>query len=165
MMALLMLASVTGFPACQRSGEPDTSGAKESSVGGEASTLVEDYLELADAAGAENNGVDEQFVADALRKLAAALGTLKLADLDVQVSLRVAAEHVLSNPESPDTTVAVRNSLVSAAGAIEAGQPAATDLRKAGESLRPDRPLSEQFAAFRDFIRKSGPPIRHAAES
>ena len=164
MMALLMLASVTGFPACQRSGEPETSGAQGRAVGREASTLVQDYLELADAAGAENSGINEQFVADALRKLAAALGTLKLADLDVQVSLRVAAEHVLSNPQSADTTAAVRNSLVSAADAIEARDPAATGLRKVAESLRPDRPLPDQFATFREFIRKSGPPLRHAAE-
>ena len=40
---------------------------------------------LADAAGAENSGVDERFVADALRKLAAALGTLKLAELGYDV--------------------------------------------------------------------------------
>ena len=158
-----MLASVAGFPACQRSREPDTSGAQGSSVDRDASAFVEDYLTLADAAGDENSGVDEQFVADALRKLAAALGTLQLADLDVQVSLRVAAEHVLSNPQSPDTTVAVRNTLVSAADAMEAGQPAATGLRKAAESPRRDRPLSDQLAAIREFIRKSGAPIRHAA--
>ena len=87
----LALTGAVAFPGCR-----DTGGSATSS---EAAPIVKDYLEVADAAGAETTTVDEQFLAEALRKLAAALGTLNLGDLDLQVALRVAAEHVVLNPE------------------------------------------------------------------
>ena len=116
-----------------------------------------------EAAGAETTQVDDKFVADALRKLAGALGTLHLADLDLQVALRVAAEHVLETPQPPGTTAAVRNTLISAAEAIEAGGATDPGLRQSAESLRPDRPLLDQTATVREFLRRSGPTLRDVA--
>jgi hypothetical protein len=97
-----------------------------------------------------------------MRKLAGALGTSSLGDLELQVALRVAAEHVVSNPQPVGTTVAVRNALISAAEAIEAGGTGDGGLRQSAESALPDRPLADQAAAIREFLRKSGPASRSA---
>jgi len=157
-LALTVTAAV-GLQACQRSSESGTSDAEGRGV----APLVKDYLQVADAAGEASAEFDAQFLADALRKLAAALGTLNLGNLDLQVALRVSAEHVLSNPQSVETTTAVRNSLVSAAEAIEAGGASDSGLRQAAESLQPDRPLPDQVAMVRDFLQRSGPALRRAA--
>ena len=163
LIAVLILASLALIPACQDAGESDTSPGDET-VAGEAAPLVRDYLEMADAAGAETTVVDEKFLADALRKLAAALGALNLADLEVQVALRVAAEHVLTNPQPVGTTAAVRNSLMSAADAIETGGNGDGSLRRSAESLRAELPLADQAATIREFLRISGPALRRVAE-
>jgi hypothetical protein len=161
-IAVAMLTSVAAFTACQRAGESRPS-AGEDHVVNATPLLVQDYLQMADAAGVETTAVDEEFLANALRNLAAALGTLGLADLELQVALRVAAEHVLSNPQSADTTAAVRASLISAAGVIEAGGRGDGSVRQSAESLRSDRPLTDQGPALRDFFRKSAPALRRAA--
>ena len=158
-IAALTLTIAAGLPACQRSGESAASNDE-----GNTPSPVQDYLRVADAAGVETTAVDEKFVADGLRKLAGALGTLNIADLDLQVALRVSAEHVLANPQSADTTVAVRNSLISAADAIEAGGANDTGLRQSAESLRPERPLAEQIVNVREFLRQSGPAIRRTLD-
>jgi hypothetical protein len=162
-IAALTLTAAAGFAACQQRGESNRSSSDHGNAAGAGTApFVQEYLQVAEAAGAETKEFDEQFLADALRKLAAALGTLNLADLDVQVALRVAAEHVLSNPQSADTTAAVRRSLIAAAEAIEAGGASEPGLRQSAESLRPDRPLSDQVTTVREFLRKSGPAIRRA---
>jgi hypothetical protein len=157
----LIVAALLVFPACRRSGTAgdDT----QASSGSATAPLVQDYLHMADAAGAAGTDLDEQFLADALRKLAAALGTLSLADSDLQGVLRVAAEHVLANPRSVDTTAAVRNSLIAAADAIEPGMGGG-DLQQTAESLRPDRPLADQVDTLREFFQGSSPLIRLAAD-
>ena len=162
-VTLVMLTSVAAFTACQRIDESRSSGEEDHALADSATTLVNDYLQQAEAARAETTVVDEEFLANALRNLAAALGTLDLAELELQVALRVAAEHVLSNPQSVDTTVAVRTGLISAAEIVEADGRGDGSLRQSAESLRPDRPLSEQRSALRDFLLKSVPPVRRAA--
>jgi hypothetical protein len=57
----------------------------------------------------------------------------------------------------------VRNALISAAEAIEAGGATDAGLRQSAESLRPDRPLLDQTATVREFLRRSGPALRDAA--
>jgi hypothetical protein len=159
--AIVALISVAAFSSCQRSSESRTSPGNEDDVlNGGTPRPVQDYLRIADTAGAEATPIDDEFLANALRNLAAALGTLDLADLELQVDLRVAAEHVLSNPEAVETTAAVRQSLIAAAEAIEADGRGDGRLRQSAESLRPDRPLPEQVATVRDFFRTSIPPLR-----
>ena len=162
LIAALILASIPLFPACQDAGESDTSSGDQT-ASGETTPLVRDYVELTDAAVAETTVIDEKFLADALRKLAAALGTLNLADVELQVALRVAAEHVLTNPQPVGTTAAVRNSLISAAEAIEAGGNGDGGLRRSAESLRADLPLADQAATIREFLSISGPALRRVA--
>jgi hypothetical protein len=158
-IATLTIAAAAGLPACQRSGESVRPGAARE----EMPSLVEDYLDVADAASTESTAIDEQFLADALRKLAAALGTLNLGDLELQVDLRVAAEHVVSDPQPAGAAAAVRNSLLSAAAAIDADGTGDPGLRRSAESLSPDRPLRDQAATIRDFLRLSGAAVRRVA--
>jgi hypothetical protein len=155
-----IVLGLAGFQACRGSNE-QTSASRDAAGAG--APLVQDYLQVADAAGAETTTVDQQFLADALRKLAAALGTLNVADLEVQVALRAAAEHVLSNPHSMDTAEAVRNSLIAAAGAIEVST-GATALRQSAESVDVDRPLLDQPETIRSFLRASSDALRRAAK-
>lgn len=119
---------------------------------------------MASAAGADTTTIEDEFVAGALRKLAAALGTLNVADIQLQTALRVSAEHVLSNPQPAGTSAAVRNSLISAVEAIEAVGPEDIDLRRSAESLRADRPLSDQSAIIREFLSRSGPALRRLSD-
>lgn len=153
--------SIAAFSACQRMNE--SRGAEEHAVNGATSPLVQDYLQMADAAGAETTRIDEEFLANALRSLAATLGTLDLGNLEVQVDLRVAAEHVLSNPRSVGTAATVRMTLISAADVIEADGRGDGRLRQSAESLRTDQPLSDQGPALRNFLRTSVPTLRRAA--
>lgn len=164
-LTVVTLTSVATFIACQPVGESRKSPGGEEHVAGDGTPPAQDYLQMAEAAGAETTVVDEQFLANALRNLAATLGSLNLADLDLQVALRVAAEHVLSNPHAVDTTGAVRTSLITAAEVIEADDRGDGSLRQSAESLRPDRPLSDQGPALRDFFRTSVPAVRRAAAS
>jgi len=163
-LGALLLTIAGTSPACERSGEPENSSSSVgSSVVDATAPPVQEYLRVADAVGADSTVFDEKFLADALRKLAGALGTLGLADLDLQVALRVTAEHVLMSPQSLETTSAVRNSLVSAADALAAGAESNAGLRQSAESLQPDRPLADQVGTIREFLRTSGPAIRRAA--
>jgi hypothetical protein len=164
-VVVLALMGIAWFPACRGASESDTSSDDRYVTGNGTSAFVQDYLQVADAAGAETTVVDAEFLADALRKLAAALGTLNLAAPELQVELRVAAEHVLLSPRSIETTAAVRDSLISAADAIQAGGTAGAGVRQSAESLRADQPLLDQDAAIREFLGLSGPPLRRAAES
>ena len=162
LITALMLATIPLFPACQDAGESDTSSG-ERTASGATTPLVQDYVEIADTASAETTVIDEKLLADALRKLAAALGALNLADVELQVALRVAAEHVLTDPQPVGTTAAVRNSLISAAEAIETGSQGDGSLRRSAESLREDLPLADQAAAIREFLSISGPALRRVA--
>jgi hypothetical protein len=162
LIAALILASIPLFPACQDAGESDRSSGDQTAASA-TTPLVRDYVEIADAAGEATTVVDATFLADALRKLAAALGALNLADEELQVALRVAAEHVLTDPQPVGTTAAVRNSLISAAEAIEAGGAGDGRLRRSAESLRADLPLADQAAAIREFLSISGPALRRMA--
>ena len=158
----LMLASIPLFPACRDAGESDTSSGDQTAASA-TTPLVRDYVEIADAAGEPTTVVDEKLLADALRKLAAALGALNLADVELQVALRVAAEHVLTDPQPVGTAAAVRSSLMSAADAIETGGDGDGRLRRSAESLRADLPLTDQAATIREFLSISGPALRRVA--
>ena len=118
---------------------------------------VQDYLQFAGAAGdrqVRDSNADPDNLVEGLRKLAGALGTLNLGSPDLQVDLRVAAEHLLLDSASTATTAVVRNSLILAADAIEAEQNE-VNLRRLAESIRRDRPLLDQQAAVREFFRES----------
>ena len=156
-LALMTIAVL----ACQDRGESETS-SRNDSDGRRNAALVQDYLDVADTV-AETTPITDEFIADSMRKLAAALGTLNLGDLDLQVALRVAAEHVVSNPQPVGTSAAVRNALISAAEAIEADGTGGGGLRQSAESVLPDRPLADQAAAIREFLRRSGPALRRVS--
>lgn len=149
------------FWAVEHSGDDQhgTSVAVPADNDGASSTPVQDYLRFAAAAGdpqIQESEVDPEYVVEGLRKLAGALGTLNLGSPDLQVDLRVAAEHLLLNPASTATSAVVRDRLISAADAIEPelgnGE---VNLRRLAESIRPDTPLLDQQTAVYEFFRES----------
>ena len=132
--------------------------------GSETNAPLQDYVQFAGTAETRGADVDQAYIADGLRKLAGALGTLNLGSPDLQVDLRVAAEHVLLNPISTATTEIVRNGLMSTAEAIDPGRQDGGDtLRRLAESVRPDGPLLDQRLTVGEFFQESAKAILHHA--
>jgi len=163
-LVVISLAIAAVFWAVERVGDTDEDAAAvrvpadNDGADSETSSPLQDYLQFAGAAGdrqMRDSDADPDNIVEGLRKLAGALGTLNLGSPDLQVDLRVAAEHLLLNSTSTATTAVVRNSLISAADAIEAERPNEVNLRRLAESVRRDRPLLDQRAAVREFFRES----------
>ena len=165
-VAAFLLAIAAVFWAFQRLryAESETAGPSKNKSSGEngATSPVEDYLLFIDAAMNKDAG-DRELIGEGLRKLAGAVGHLNLGTLDLQVSLRVAAEHVALNPAAASTSEAVRNSLVAAAEAIDMEHDGAGGLRKLAISLQPDRSLAPQHATLLEFFRMAAVAIKRAA--
>jgi hypothetical protein len=126
----------------------------------DAASPVRDYLSFAGVAGGGPTQVpefDADYVAEGLRKLAGALGTLNLGTTELQIDLRSAAEHVLLIPASPATTVVVREALIAAADTIE---PEPGKARQLANSITPDKPLLDQPMTIVDFFREAAHAIQ-----
>jgi hypothetical protein len=78
-------------------------------------------------------------------------------DPDLQVDLRVSAEHLILNPASPATTAAVRAALLRAADAMERTDGALHDHAR---SIDPTTPLVDQQATVQAFFRETTQAIR-----
>ena len=163
-LVVISLAIAALFWAVARVGDTDDDavavGVPADNDGANSETIspVQDYLQFAGAAGdrqVRDSDADPDNIVEGLRKLAGALGTLNLGSPDLQVDLRVAAEHLLLDSASTATTAVVRNSLILAADAIEAERQNEVNLRRLAESIRRDRPLLDQQAAVREFFRES----------
>lgn len=87
---------------------------------------------------------DVELVVEGLRRLAGALGALEGTPPEVAVDLRVAAEHLLLNPDALGTTEAVRDSLVAAAATLDRQGTGASPLRGLAESIDRETPLAKQ---------------------
>jgi hypothetical protein len=101
-----------------------------------------DYVTF--AGGLADGSADLDALVEGLRKLAAAMGALEGAAPEAAVDLRVAAEHVLLNPDAAGTTEAVRGSLLAAAGALEGSDTDTSPLRTVAESIDRETPLQNQ---------------------
>jgi hypothetical protein len=133
--------------------------------GGATTTPIQDYLQFAATLGnrpIEASGTNPETVVEGVRTLAGALGTLELGGADLQIDLRVAAEHILLNPAATANTAVLRDALMAAADALE---PQHGNLRRLAESIRPDRPLLEQQMTIREFFRESARAIQTSANS
>lgn len=119
---------------------------------------VEEYLQFASSDVTATNA-HQQRMSEGLRKLAGALGTLNIGALGLQVDLRVAAEHLLLNPSSPETTALVRDALTSAADAIQTAADGGDRLRQLAQSVRPGVPLRDQRATVHQFFQDSASVI------
>ena len=80
---------------------------------------VEEYIQFVATAGDSRSGLSDDQMAEGLRKLAGALGTLNAGGPDLLIDLRVGAEHVLLNPAATETAAIIREAMVTAADAIE----------------------------------------------
>lgn len=88
---------------------------------------------------------------------------LNVGSPDLPIDLRVGAEHLLLNPSSTETAAMIRDDLIAAAGALEPGTDAGRPLRAAAESIRPDRPLTEQRAVVLHFFRRAADALAAVA--
>lgn len=104
---------------------------------------VGEYLAFADGLTTSAPRGNEVLV-EGLRKLAGALGTLDGVEPDVPIDLRIVAEHILLNPESPETTAVVRSSLVTAAESLDRDRGGAAKLRPTVDAIDAQLPLSRQ---------------------
>jgi hypothetical protein len=169
--AVVLLAITAIFWALERAGTNNESSngvdradaTDGTASGSDTHAPLQDYLQFASTAGARGTDVDEKYMVDGLRKLAGALGTLNLGSPELQVHLRVAAEHILLNPASTATTESVRNGLIAAADAIETGRQDGDNLRQLAESVRPDLPLLDQQVTVHKFFQESAKVIQRTS--
>jgi hypothetical protein len=158
-LAIVMAVAAAFCAPAREADNDDDTAAVAVPAEGEATSPVQDYLQFAGTGGDQLHpaaDADPRYIVEGLRKLAGALGTLHLGSPDLQVDLRVAAEHVLLNPTSTAITPLVRNDLIAAADAIEAERRTGVKLRSLAESIQRDTPLLDQQGALRDFFRESG---------
>ena len=94
--------------------------------------------------------LDADGIVDGLRRLAAALGTAGVANDELMVSIRAAAEHVLLNPDSPEVADTVRERLREAAAALEASGGSAVE--EAAASIDANAALTAQSPALCTFF-------------
>jgi hypothetical protein len=160
---VILLGVVAWWAAgCGRGGLDSDGGSERGDVGA-AADPVQDYLQFTAAleeSQATATAVEPSFVVEGLRRLAGALGTLTLGSPTLQVDLRVAAEHLLLNPDSPATRAAVRDGLLRVADAVESGDDRQVALHEVADSIDPRRPLLEQQATVRTFFREVAIAIR-----
>jgi trehalose-phosphatase len=149
-IALVLVAACGNATEPERGGDSGSAERAASGTGGESRSPVDDYLRF--AAEGTKADVDQHAMAEGLRKLAGALGTLSLGDATLQVDLRVAAEHILLNPSSPATAATVRDGLVAAAEAVQSAGDSGDSLTRLAESIRPEVPLVDQRAAVNEFF-------------
>jgi hypothetical protein len=97
---------------------------------------------------------DARYIADALERLAGALSSLGLASSDLNTDLRVAAAHVLLDPESVENAALVRTHLRTAVDVVIAMHPAhRARLQTRADALSAARPVVQQGAALRELFR------------
>jgi hypothetical protein len=145
---LLWWAGFNRQPAAAASGEVSPRAADEPAAA---------YVEF--ARGLAAGSPDRDLLVEGLRKLAGAIGARKGTPPEVAVDLRVAAEHVVLNPEAVGTTEAVRASLVAAAAALERDATGASPLRRVAESIDRATPLANQQDQLARFFVLAGEVI------
>lgn len=140
---------------------PDSSStaANEGSEAGAVANPADIYLEFADALAPES-GLDNGMVVEGMRRLAGVMGTLQNVPADVPLDLRVAAEHIVLNPDGPDTTVAVRNSLRAAAATLDSRSQGGAPITALVDAIDPARPIGEQTDAVKSVFAGCADRIR-----
>ena len=156
-MTLVSVAAVFWSGACVNHREEEPTAAAASDAGSPPAARpspVEEYIQFVATAGDPRPSLSDDQMAEGLRKLAGALGTLNAATPDLLIDLRVGAEHIVLNPASTETTAVIRDALVAAAGSMERTE---TDgpLRRAAESITTDRPLIEQHGTVFQFFQRA----------
>ena len=106
------------------------------------------------AAGIQDDGaMSAEDIAEGLRLLAGAGGTLGAIPPELGVDLRVGAEHVLLNPKAADVSATIRTALIGVAESIDAA-PGGPAIEASAQSIQADRPLTEQGAALRPYFQQ-----------
>jgi hypothetical protein len=162
-VTLVGVAAVFWSGACanHREEEPTTAaGSDAGSPPAARPSPVEAYIQFVASARDSRSGVSDDQLAEGLRKLAGALGTLNAGGPDLLIDLRVGAEHVLLNPAAAETAAIIREAMVTAAEAIERESGPDPALREAAQSVRLDRPLVEQRVTVLHFFQQAADAIQ-----
>jgi len=159
-VVLLAAAAVSTIGCADRSEErviavDGTAGnGAESGSADRTESPLQEYVQFAAAAAAAGPQAETLYMADGLRKLAGALGSLRVGTPELHVDLRVAAEQILLNPAS--TSAIVRMALISVAAAIAGRHGDDVDnLRRLAESIRPGRPILDERVTIEQFFQHS----------
>ena len=152
-------------PAPDGADAPGTPASQAAEGSGDTAEPVRDFTEWAATtrSAAADAPLEPDAIAEGLRRLAGALGARGTDRPELLVDLRVAAEHVVLNPTSPDVAATVRDTLIAAAAAIPA-PPAASGPtpQAAAEGIKPDAPLTTQPAAIRTFFQAAADALAGA---
>ena len=167
LVGLLGAALASWTAGCGGQGNDDVGGTSEggATAARPAASPVTDFREFAARAQGNADGpLEAATIAEGLRALAGALGTLAAAPPELLVDLRVTAEHVLLDPESVEVAATVQQSLVTAASALSGEGAKGTAVQQAAAAIRPDMPLTEQPAAVRAFFREAANAMSGAGQ-
>jgi hypothetical protein len=164
-LTLVIVAAVFWSGACvnDREEQRTASAGDDNGSPPNAPSPVEAYIEFVATVGDPPARLSDDQMAEGLRKLAGALGTLNAGGPDLLIDLRAGAEHVLLNPASTETAAIIREAMVAAADAIERGSGPDLALRETARSVRPDLPVIEQRAAVLHFFRQAADAIQRQA--
>lgn len=163
---IIVAVVVAGSAGCGGSGGGETE--DETAATGTAPAATPDPVQTFDrfAAGLPaSDTLDAATIAEGMRALAGAVGTLGVAPPELLVDLRVVPEHVLLNPASPEVAATVRQTLVSVGGALAMAPGAdGAAVQQAAEKIQGDMPLTGQGAALRTFFQEAAKAIGAAAQ-
>ena len=152
-------------PVPEGADAPGTPAGQAASGSAENADPVRDFTDWAATtrSGAADAPLEPDTIAEGLRRLAGALGARGTDRPELLVDLRVAAEHVVLNPTSPDVAATVRETLIAAAAAIPAASaPSGPTPQAAAEDITPDMPLTTQPAAIRMFFQAAADALAAA---
>lgn len=133
--------------------EPGTAGEVPAAASGVDADPVGSLVSFAAELPADGS-MTPDMLGEGLRRLAGAAGAAGVVPLDVTVDLRIGAEQVLLNPESPEVVMSVRETLGNVTDALAEEMPdaEAARLKAATNAIDANEPLTGQAAALREYL-------------
>jgi hypothetical protein len=150
--AVLVLASSLAAARCSSDETGAGTSPEPAAAAGvdDASEPVRSFVEFAQELSAEEP-LQPADIAEGMRRLAGAAGTLGAIPPELGAGLRIGAEHVLLNPEGADVSATVHGTLTRVAASLEEA-PNAQAIQDAAGALRADAPITQQSAALRRYF-------------
>jgi hypothetical protein len=177
LIPVLIVAAVAAWLLSRRNARndaPETTSSTETrtdttsrpdTAAGQAATSTEatDFFTFMDQARRPPNGgvTAEQYTADGIRRLAAALASKNMGGVEI-LTMRQAADSLQRNADV-DQQAAIARKAFEAAAAAMGNVSGAEGAKQAAEAIRPDRPLGEQTDQVTAFFEKARDALRASA--